>query len=125
VTVIDSEGKVIADSEKDPASMENHKDRPEFQEALLTGSGHAIRDSDTLGTLMVYAASRMVDAEGKTRSVVRVARSDAKVDALSRSITRTFWLAAGVSIIVGLLACYLFIEIRIGGTERVRRGPAA
>ena len=34
ITAIASDGSVIADSEADPARMENHAARPEFREAL-------------------------------------------------------------------------------------------
>lgn len=58
-TVIDLEGKVIADSEKDPqsaAKMENHLDRPEVYQALRQGVGQEIRYSSTLKIDMLYVA---------------------------------------------------------------------
>jgi two-component system phosphate regulon sensor histidine kinase PhoR len=42
VTLIDSAGKVVGDSEFDPpalAELENHLTRPEIQAAIRTGSG--------------------------------------------------------------------------------------
>ena len=46
-TVIDSSGKVLADSEADPATMENHAGRPEFAQALQGQMGTATRSSAT------------------------------------------------------------------------------
>jgi len=37
VTVIDKEGTVLADTEKDPSVMESHKIRPEVIDALSSG----------------------------------------------------------------------------------------
>ena len=56
ITVILPEGKVIGDSEEDPARMENHKDRPEISAALKTGLGSSIRHSSTLDRNMMYVA---------------------------------------------------------------------
>ena len=47
VTVIDSTGKVLADSEADPAKMENHATRPEFVSALQGQVGSSTRVSHT------------------------------------------------------------------------------
>ena len=59
VTIIDSRGKVIGDSEV-PANMlgelENHRERPEVRDALQGGHGTAIRYSATLRTDMLYVA---------------------------------------------------------------------
>ncbi len=54
VTFIDTDGTVIADSHSDSTTMENHSDRPEVIDALATGSGYAVRYSDTLDSQLVY-----------------------------------------------------------------------
>jgi two-component system phosphate regulon sensor histidine kinase PhoR len=56
-TVIDSSGKVLADSEANPATMENHATRPEFVAALQGKMGTAVRESATLGIPFLYVAS--------------------------------------------------------------------
>lgn len=49
-TVIDRSGRVLADSQADSESMENHATRPEFVEALKHGDiGSNRRTSHTLG----------------------------------------------------------------------------
>lgn len=55
-TVIDSSGKVLADSEADPSHMENHASRPEFQEALRGETGMSNRWSHTVGVDFLYVA---------------------------------------------------------------------
>ena len=59
VTVIDPTGKVLADSEADPSSMENHAQRKEFIAALAGNIGMEERQSHTLGIPFEYVAAPM------------------------------------------------------------------
>ena len=61
ITVIDSDGKVIYDSNADIGTMENHGNRPEVHEALEKGSGEAKRKSSTLDKTTYYYAEKMSD----------------------------------------------------------------
>ena len=56
ITVIDRDGRVIADSEDDNKKMTNHADRPEVRQVIEGNkkSGLSIRYSDTLGYSMMY-----------------------------------------------------------------------
>ncbi|HMM22201.1 MAG TPA: ATP-binding protein [Selenomonadales bacterium] len=56
VTVVDTSGRVLADSWENPAAMENHGQRPEIMTALTTGYGSATRYSATLNENMLYVA---------------------------------------------------------------------
>jgi two-component system phosphate regulon sensor histidine kinase PhoR len=56
VTLIAGDGRVLADSEHDPRTMENHAGRPEVLQALAEGGGSSIRHSATLGIDMLYVA---------------------------------------------------------------------
>jgi two-component system phosphate regulon sensor histidine kinase PhoR len=56
VTVIDSSGKVLADSEANPDEMENHATRPEFIAALHGQVGSSTRLSHTIGVELLYVA---------------------------------------------------------------------
>ena len=56
VTIIALDGTVLGDSEEDPATMENHADRPEVMDALATGVGESTRYSTTLEQEMMYVA---------------------------------------------------------------------
>jgi signal transduction histidine kinase len=72
ITIIDKHGKVLADSERDARSMENHGDRPEFIEAVEKGLGESTRFSHTLNYTMKYVAVRVADG-GEVIGVVRIA----------------------------------------------------
>ncbi len=61
LTIIDTDGTVLADTDADASQLEDHNNRPEVVEAEHTGWGEAVRHSDTLGTSMLYVAKRFAD----------------------------------------------------------------
>ena len=58
VTVIDPDGTVRFESDREPRGMENHARRPEVRQAAREEWGRAIRHSRTLGTDWLYVAWR-------------------------------------------------------------------
>jgi two-component system phosphate regulon sensor histidine kinase PhoR len=72
VTVIASDGRVLADSESETGSMENHGGRDEVSSAFQTGEGRAIRDSVTVKRPLIYYAVRETLPDG-TPIVLRLA----------------------------------------------------
>ena len=56
LTIILPNGKVVADSRKNPYKMENHADRPEIIDAIEHNKGKSIRYSNTLNEQMLYVA---------------------------------------------------------------------
>lgn len=71
LTVIDPSGKVLADSQEDPSSMENHGFRPEIKQALASSMGVALRFSATVGEKMLYVAVPLDDVQ-RRMGVIRV-----------------------------------------------------
>ena len=61
ITWIDETGSVIYDTHADTSSLGSHIDREEIREAMETGSGSAVRKSDTLLERRVYEAVRLED----------------------------------------------------------------
>ena len=62
VTLIDTAGVVLGDSDFDPprlATLENHRTRPEVRDALRFGTGQARRMSASAGDEELYVAVRM------------------------------------------------------------------
>ncbi|HPV03669.1 MAG TPA: ATP-binding protein [Myxococcota bacterium] len=80
VTLILPDGKVVADSQEEPAAMQNHLDRPEIRDALALGEGTARRRSPTQGRDTIYHA-RSIVREGRPLAVVRVGLPEHEVDA--------------------------------------------
>ena len=83
ITVILPNGRVIGDTEEDPAGMENHADRPEIIEALRDGLGTFSRPSPTLGQDMMYVAVPL-EAGGESR--VAVVRTSIALTAIARTL---------------------------------------
>lgn len=71
LTWIDSDGTVVFDSHADAAAMENHEDREEIKEALLSGTGSSTRHSATLTEQTIYEAVRLEDGSVLRMSVSR------------------------------------------------------
>lgn len=59
VTIIDEDGVVIAESNADKRTMNNHKNRVEVMHALSQPYGIAIRYSDTVKTDFIYVAKKI------------------------------------------------------------------
>lgn len=71
ITLLDAEGNVIFDSYADAATMGNHLDRPEVQQAIAEGEGRSQRSSATLGKGILYYALALPDGR-----ILRIARTD-------------------------------------------------
>src|SRR4030066_758578 len=56
ITIIDSSGRVLGDSDEPSSLMENHSNRPELIEAGASGTGSSIRLSKTLKRDLFYLA---------------------------------------------------------------------
>ena len=79
VTLIDDNGRVLADSDEEAFKMGDHMHRPEIEEAKVRGTGRSIRYSDTLGEQMMYVAltydHRIVDGRQAVTFLVRIKES--------------------------------------------------
>ena len=64
VTYIAPDGTVLGDSDHEEASMDNHLNRIEVQEALKAGIGSSIRESETLNERRMYVAMAIQQADG-------------------------------------------------------------
>jgi len=106
LTIIAPSGKVLGDSQENPAVMEDHSGRPEIQEALRTGSGSSVRFSPTLGRQMMYVAVAVREQDAPV-AVVRAAAPLTEIDrALHGVYVHTLWASlavAGVTAVLSLL----------------------
>jgi two-component system phosphate regulon sensor histidine kinase PhoR len=107
ITVILPSGKVVGDSDTDPAEMEDHSDRPEIIAALAKGLGWSLRSSPTLGRNMMYVAIPIKEQDA-AMAVVRVAVPATAIEqALKDIYVKIFWgglaaavCAAGLSFVI-------------------------
>jgi two-component system, OmpR family, phosphate regulon sensor histidine kinase PhoR len=97
VTIIDPAGKVLADSEANPAGMENHAARPEFAAALTGKTGRDERRSATLGIPFLYIAAPI------SGGAVRLAYPLSDVEAVSALVRRRLELASAITFLFALI----------------------
>ena len=123
VTVVDRDGRVLVDSEVDPAKMENHKNRQEIAAALGGQTGSIIRPSPTMGVPFLYVAVP-VDA-GALRLAVPLSHIEEQVNAIRKQVLLSTALAFLPSILLaGLFARH--VSRRLGSiiqyASRLARG---
>ncbi|MFI5057060.1 MAG: two-component system histidine kinase PnpS [Candidatus Acidiferrales bacterium] len=117
ITVITGDGLVLADSQSDPQTMENHAGRPEIRDALANGDGRSIRHSVTINRDLLYYAVRQ-NIHGGSPIVLRFALPLQTVDEVLRSFRRSLWLA---SFVILLLAGAASLLISRSFSDRVDR----
>ena len=122
-TVIDSSGKVLADSEADPRSMENHTQRPEFIAALAGHTGRDERSSHTLGIPFLYVAAPI------SGGAVRLAYSLSEIDATTLQLDKALLWGSLIAFVAATLvaaAAAQYVARRLGRivnfAERVAAG---
>ncbi|NUM55367.1 MAG: PAS domain-containing protein [Candidatus Hydrogenedentes bacterium] len=101
ITVIAPSGEVVADSEADPKTLENHGSRPEVRTALAGGVGTSDRASSTTHAPTIYVAIPVKDEEG-IRGVIRVAVP--KFTYLGVLVSNAFPLGVGTLLVLSLVA---------------------
>ncbi|MBI5831998.1 MAG: PAS domain-containing protein [Armatimonadetes bacterium] len=100
-TLIATDGTVLADSDHDPASMENHRERPEVAAALAGRVGRALRDSVTLRQTMMYVAIPAPTRPGQM--VVRAALPVRGIwQTISLVVSHFLWGAMAIAVLGGL-----------------------
>lgn len=88
ITWVDADGSVLYDNDTNAAVLENHSDRPEISEALSSGEGESIRESETFGLTTFYYAMRLDNG-----TVLRVAMQVS-------TVTSIFLTAAPVILLI-------------------------
>jgi len=119
VTVITSDGQVLADSQSNPQTMENHAGRPEIREALANGAGSSIRHSVTIRRDLLYYAVRLPVAAGSP-VILRFALPLQTVDEEMWEFRRRLWLASLVMLLVTGTASLLISRSFSGRVDRLR-----
>ncbi len=106
VTLIAPDGRVLADSDEDIRSMENHSHRPEVAEALQGKTGKSVRFSSTADRDMLYVAIPL-EKDGRISAVIRTSLLLGDIDNL---LTRLNYHVAGITldiVFIALLAAFL------------------
>lgn len=118
LTLIDASGRVLGDSEEDPARMDNHGRRPEVLAAAgaADGVGVATRYSSTLKLEMLYVARALGDSvigmrgsdsggsSSTARGFLRVALPLSVVQERTAVARRSVWVGTGIGLLLSLIA---------------------
>jgi two-component system, OmpR family, phosphate regulon sensor histidine kinase PhoR len=111
VTWVARDGHVLADSEADTTTMENHKDRPEVVAALQGRTGSDTRLSKTLGIPFLYVAIPFGDG------ALRVAVPSAQLNDQVNGVRRQMMFSTAVAFLPSILFASLFARyasLRLG-----------
>ena len=111
ITVLLPSGKVIGDSDEDPATMDNHADRSEFIAALSGNRGTSIRHSRTLGKDLMYVAVPVKRGD-QMDVVIRTSIPISSIDQALRTI-QTSIIFGGLAIAAFAAILGLFVSRRI------------
>jgi len=111
-TIIDSSGKVLADSESNPSNMENHAMRKEFAAALAGKTGENERRSATLGIPFLYVAAPI------SGGAVRLAYPLSDVEAVQAQVRRRLLWG---SLLAALFALLIAAAASIWTSRRLER----
>jgi len=139
LTIIASDGAVLADSRERPENMDNHLQRPEIIDARMRGSSTTSRYSQTLNQQMIYRALRIdqrafsasvldsIDgaslgnvvehnAQGRSKSepaILGFVRVSLPLSSIDRSLVQlrlTVLFGAGISALAALLIGFYFAK---------------
>jgi two-component system, OmpR family, phosphate regulon sensor histidine kinase PhoR len=109
VTIIDVSGLVLADSDRDPATMENHRSRPEVTAALAGRPGYDTRVSVSTGIGERYVALPPVGG-----LIVRVSTQVSVIEAELEQ-TRAAIVRVALAVAVLALAVLVYAARRLAG----------
>jgi len=105
ITIVDTTGKVLADSQKDAQIIENHNTRPEIIDAVAADFGESTRFSQTVGFNMKYVA-KAVKTDNKLLGTVRLALPLSEIEQQIRVIYNVVLLGGIVASIIAFLIAY-------------------
>lgn len=118
-TLIDLQGKVLADSNENPRQMENHLMRPEVQAVLQGQIGSDIRPSRTIGEELLYVGLPL-QRENKTVAVLRIAVPLVQLQQATHAIQKEI-IGYGVIIAIGLAVLSLALSWKISRPLEILR----
>src|SRR5262249_13760007 len=107
ITLIRADGLVLADSHRNPRTMDNHGDRPEVRMASAEGIGKATRFSNTIRQSMMYVALR-TESPPVRAAFVRVALPLEQIDGQLADLRRMVWTAAAGTGLAAMLLAFWF-----------------
>ncbi|MCF7913128.1 MAG: HAMP domain-containing protein [Candidatus Cloacimonetes bacterium] len=106
ISYIDISGNVLADSDRDKETLENHADRPEIIAARENGSGFSWRYSVSVNHKMLYYAD-LIRIGAEPAGFLRLSFYDYQIEELQRSLSRDLTIYLFIGFIVSLIITYI------------------
>ena len=106
ITIIATDGTVLADSDENTKSMESHSHRPEVTEALQGKTGKSIRFSSTANGDMLYVAVP-IEKNGKITGVIRTSLFLKDIDKLLTKLNYHVVQISLCIVFIALLGAFL------------------
>jgi two-component system phosphate regulon sensor histidine kinase PhoR len=108
-TVLDAQGRVLADTGAEPNEMENHRQRPEVAQAARAedGIGTARRYSTSVDEELIYQAHAVRDGKGHLLGFVRVARPPQTFHSVIAANRKQLLFAAAVAVALAAVVAWL------------------
>lgn len=127
-TIILPDGRVIADSDQEPATMENQGELEEVRDALERGTGTAARHSETHGPVMRYHATSLYE-DDTLLGLVRLELPLLSIHTLLAGARLYIIVGAAIIVLFSLLVSMLVsrtinrpLKSMIDGVQRFARG---
>lgn len=120
-TIVLSSGRVIGDSQELPASMENHRDRPEVASALAGRVGISKRFSDTLRRKELYVSVPLIRGD-RVVAAVRVSTPLTSIEEMLRTMRIRIALGAVAAAVLAAVASYFLARRVAVPLDEIRQG---
>ncbi len=121
LTVITTKGTVLADSNEDPAQMDNHRNRPEIASARIGDTGISIRHSKTLNQNMLYIAIPLEENKPLT-TVLRLSVPVTSLNTVLSTIGKKILLGTILIALIAAMLSYFFSRRIANPLEKMRHG---
>ncbi len=100
LTILDTNGNVIAETNKSIEKLDNHKNRPEFEEAKRGIVGISSRYSKSLNMNMLYIAKKSQNSENILRIAIPYSNNFIFIRALLTTIFITFIITLSLAMVI-------------------------
>ncbi len=105
ITIIDSSGRVLGDSDEPSEKMENHSNRPEIRDAAVSDVGSSIRFSETVRKDLLYLAISI--NKGSSQRFLRLSVPlhdiETAINKMRLRIIIASLISLGIIILIGVL----------------------
>ena len=119
VTLIDRNGVVLADSQHDTSTMDNHAGRPEVRQALAGQIGSSVRHSATVDVDLCYlAVPAKLKGQPESGVILRLAMPLRQIGV---AIAEVRWLILWASLFAAMFALLIAYFVSRAFTRRIRR----